>query len=528
MTFCVAWKTDTSAYIIADSAITRLSKENSDALETTSFLEKQGQLSQHKNVIEGGYKIFSGDSYAIGMAGDAHFATTVVNLLHMHLSYGRTAEQSIRMTIDNFTDFSQRPHIELVIITYTDKPLIYTLTNRGDEFECIPETLVLLGSPTTELIKYTTNFHEAFMKSWKSESNYSDRDDILFARMLGLLQSYGIHRYTMENGIGGTYSGVMVNKSGVLKQPDTCFLISGENPAFDTLKVASVHSNENHLCIINSDTAQIIIRNLAANADDITARNVAEQCRNVFDSGKFKYIILINIRMHTVCIIDMNYELHHMHLNIDVRESKQGTIGFLISNELAARLNNNYESSDGAAICYYSFMPPSSKQLSFIEDNIEKIRLGKMFDLTVEKYKFIVYEKGALLDWFYGNKESIFSFFKHYKNKELLRVINLESDTVIGEFKNGALVFPELGVSTEELFENTNTLDKIKDENIYMFETYINGNSDPYTINVLSHNIEEARKQALETLSSEYDEPHELIFAGKRFYHPAYYWAYKE
>ncbi|MCA3883042.1 hypothetical protein JKP13_20345 [Vibrio vulnificus] len=525
MTYCIAWKTDSSAYIFADSAITRLSGNGSSEPETTSFLEKQGQVEQQKHVIEGVYKILSGDHYAIGMAGDAGFAIQVVELLHLHLSCGRTVEQSIDMTIGNFTDFFQRPYIELVIAAFEGAPLVVTLKNRGDKFKLERDDLVLLGSPTSELVTYTTNFFNSFIESWNNESHLIDRDEMLFARMLGLLQSYGIHRYTIDKGIGGTYSGVMINQNGAENQPDTCFLISGESPAFDAKKVASVSSKENCLCIVNSDMAEIVIPNIAADVDSETAMNVAEHNRNVFDSGKFKYIILLNLSMHTVCIVNMNYELNHLLINLDIREDKQGTIGFLISDKLESDLNNGYETSDDTAIYYYPFIPAQNEQLSIIEKNIEKIRLGKLFNPVVEKYKFLIYESEELVDWFYGNEESILAFFKHYQNREYLRVVDLSTDFVVGEFKNGDLLYPKLDFPIKEVFDKIPS--KTRKEDMFIFDAYLPHSSEPYEMNVLGHSVEDAKQQAHVTLLSEYGESCGLIFSGKRFYHPAFYWTSK-
>lgn len=522
MTYCIAWKTESSAYIFADSAVTKLSGDEKNGLETTSFLEKQGQIEQEKYVVEGAYKIFSGDNYAIGMAGDAYFATQVVELLDLHLSVGRSVDEAIKMSIANFADFFQKPYIELVIICYSDRPTVFTLKNRGNDFSTEHENLVLLGSPTEDLVSYTTNFFDSFLESWKNESHLVDRDEILFARMLGLLQSYGMHRYTLDKGIGGTYSGVRVHENGLSEQPDTCFLISGENPAFDTKKIASVSSRSRCLCIVNSDMPEIIIPNRVSNIENATLESAAKKSRDVFDSGRFKYIILLNLTKHSACIVNMNYEHNHMFLNLDIRDSRKGTLGFLISHKLELDLNNGYDSSNDTAIYYYPFVSAEAEQLSEIDKNIEQIRLGKLFNQAVEKYKFIIYQSGKPVDWFYGNAESMLPFFKHYIDREYLLIVDLSTDYVVGEFENGKLLFPEQDFPIDEVFSKIPS--KTRQEDIFIFDAYVPGKSSPYEMNVLARNIEEAKQQATATLQSEYGEKCGLIFSGKRFYHPVFYW----
>jgi hypothetical protein len=520
LTYCVAWKTKTSAYIFADSAITEFSSNESEQPITSSFLEKQGKLNSEKYVFEGAYKIFSEDSYAIGMAGDSRFATQVVELLQMHLSCGRSVCQSIDMAINNFTDFSKRPYIQLVVAAFDEVPILFTVENRGDKFKIEQENLVLLGSPTKDLITYTTNFYQTFKKSWSEESHLPERDEILFARMLGLLQSYGIHSYTIEEGIGGTYSGVMINSKGLITQPDTCFLISGQSTAFDTKKTASISVRNNCLYIINSDMPEIVIPNKVVKLDKEISLSIADDARETFDSGRFKYVVLLNLSMHVVCIVDMNYGLNHILLNIDVRESKKGTIGFVISDTLEKYLNNGYDTRDDTAIYYCGFRPASVDRLSYIEKNIDKLRVGKILEPFNQKYKFLIYQSEQLIDWFYGNEKSILAFFKEHQNSEYLMVVDLSTDCVCAEFKNGEMIFPKLELPIKEVFDNISN--KVKKENIFLFDAYLPNTVEPYEINVLADNLDEATQQANATLASEYGESFGMTFSGKRFYHPEY------
>lgn len=522
MTYCIAWKTDTSAYIFADSVVTEFSSGGSEQPIRTSFLEKQGQINSENNVFEGAYKIFSGDNYAIGMSGDSRFATQVVELLQMHLNFGRSVCQSIDMTINNYTDFSKRPCVELVVASFDEHPVLFTVKNRGEKFNIEQQGLVLLGSPTKELITYTTNFYQSFKKSWNDESHLLERDEILFARMLGLLQSYGIHNYTIEEGIGGTYSGVMINSTGVITQPDTCFLISGESPAFDTKKIASISVKKNCLCIINSDMQEIVIPNKAASLDKEESLIIAGNARKIFDGGRFKYVILLNLSMHTACVIDMNYGLNHVLLNIDIREDKIGTIGFVISSTLEKYLNNGYDTSDDTAIYYCPFEHARVEQLSFIEENIDRLRVGKIIKPLNEKYKFLIYQSEQLIDWFYGNEKSIFPFLKEHQNSEYLMVVDLSTDFVSAELKNGEMIFPKLEFPIKEVFDNISN--KSKKENIFLFDAYLPDTDEPYEMNILADNLDAATQQANTTLESEYGESFGLVFSGKRFYHPEYYW----
>jgi hypothetical protein len=521
LTYCIAWKTESAAFIIADSAVTQLVLDEKEqrVLNYTSFLENQGLVSKDKYVTESAYKIYSVMNLSIGMVGDASFATEFVEVLAQHLEVGRSLDQAIEFTIKNYMDFSNKPYIELIIATFDDKPILVSIKNRGSEFTSYCNDLVLLGSADENLENYTEGFYNSFKKSWVNESHLFDRDEMFFIRMIGLLQSYGIHNYTMEDGIGGTYSGVIIDQNGITPQLDTCFLISGENPGFETKKVASVLVENNCICIVNSDCPTICISNKVSKNSNESMENTVNNAREIFDRGKFKYIVLLNLSTHTACIVNMDYKLNHLLLSLDIRNDKKGTIGFIISSEIEDDLNDGYAVNNDTTIRYYPYIPINPKQLSYIDQNIEQLRVGKVINPVVEKYKYLIYESGNLVQWFYGNLDSIIPFFKHYQDKELLRAVDMSTDMVVA----GQLVFPELDFPINEAFDNIPN--KKRQENIHLFDIYPPDSEDILSMSVLASDSKEATIQAQATLEAEYGESYGFLYVGMRFYHPAFYWS---
>jgi hypothetical protein len=96
----------------------------------------------------------------------------------------------------------------------------------------------------------------------------------------------------------------------------------------------------------------------------------------------------------------------------------------------------------------------------------------------------------------------------------------LSTDCVCAEFKNGEMIFPKLELPIKEVFDNISN--KVKKENIFLFDAYLPNTVEPYEINVLADNLDEATQQANATLASEYGESFGMTFSGKRFYHPEY------
>ncbi|MFQ1689248.1 hypothetical protein ACK39A_11860 [Aeromonas veronii] len=528
MTYSVAWTTETAAFIVTDSAVTNpIDNYDGTSNGTTSFCERQGRLDSGNYVYERAYKIFSKSNVAYSLAGDANFGTEFINDVAFRIELGLDVASSIRGAIDNYPDFKLKPSIEVTIAFYDEHPQLITVKNTRSTYIEFENGLVLTGSPTEELIDYTNTFYNVFMEDYLKIPLGSVSDEELLVKMIALLQSYGIHNYTIENGIGGAYTGVSVTGSGVEYQPDICYLISGENPAFDSLKIAAVNANEHSVCIINTDISDIVISNKNSDVTELTQTSFSDSCRNKFDRGEYKYFIFMNIYCHVVCIVDMNFSRHHLLLSLDVREDKEGTLGLIVSNDLQMMLNDGYQVptniQDTTFYCI-PFIPAPEGQVNLVEKELTKLRVGKISTPAVPKYKFILMESGSQVDWYYGNENSIFPFLKYNKDREFIRIVNVSTDMVALEFENGDVIFPDLGFHVDEVF--VNIVDKERKEDIYIFDFYPNNGDDEFLfVHVLATNIDDALNKAKQSVHSEYGYEPTLIFSGKQFYHPKYFFS---
>lgn len=528
MTYSVAWKTDTAAFIVTDSAVTTsIDQRNGESNGTTSFGERQGRLDNGNYVYERAYKIFSKSNIAYSLAGDAKFGTEFINDVIFRIEIGLNVESSIKGAIDNYPDFKFKPSIEVTIAFYDEHPQIVTVKNKRLTCVEFEEGLVLTGSPTKELINYTNTFYTVFMKDYLKIPLGSVSDEELLVKMIALLQSYGIHNYTIENGIGGAYTGLSVTDSGVKYQPDICYLISGENPAFDSQKIAAVNANEHSVCIINTDISDIVISNENSDITELCQNSFLVNSRNKFDRGEYKYFIFMNIYCHIVCIVNMNFSRHHLLLSLDVRKDKEGTLGLVVSNELQLMLNDGYRvptSIQDTTFYCIPFIPAPEAKINYIKKEITKLRVGKISEPVTPKYKFILMDSGGLVDWYYGNQDSIIPFLKYNKDQEFIRIVDVSTDMITLEFENGDIIFPELGYHVDELF--INILDKERKEDIYIFDFYPeNGDDDYLFVHVLATNIDDALTKAKLSVYNEYGCEPTLIFSGKQFYHPKYFFS---
>jgi hypothetical protein len=526
MTYSVAWKTDTAAFIVTDSAVTTFSDHsNGDANETTSFCEQQGRLDSGKYVYENAYKIFSKSNIAYSLAGDASFGSNFINDIAYRIEVGFDVESAVKGAIDNYLDFKCEPAIEITMAFYDEQPQLITIKNKRSTLVEFEEGLVLNGSPTTELIEYTNTFYNVFMEDYLKVPLGSVSDEELLVKMIALLQSYGIHNYTIDNGIGGAYTGLSVTSIGVEHQPDICYLISGENPAFDSQKMATVNANEHSVCIINTDISDIVISNYNSAVTDSYRVSLLEASRNRFDNGEYKYFIFMNTFCHVVCIVNMNFSRDHLLLSVDVREDKEGTLGLVVSTELQMMLNDGYKvprSLQDTSFHCIPFIPAPEAKINSLRNEIRKLRVGKISTPATPKYKFILIESGKQIDWYYGNQDSIIPFLKYNKDTEFIRVVDVSTDMVSLEFENGDIIFPELGYHIDELF--VKTVDKERKEDIYIFDFYPNNGVDEFLfVHVLATDIDDAFNKAKLSVFNEYGCDPALVFSGKQFYHPKYF-----
>lgn len=86
---------------------------------------------------------------------------------------------------------------------------------------------------------------------------------------------------------------------------------------------------------------------------------------------------------HVATIVDMNYEIYHHYLSLDIQEDRKGSIGFIISDPLQNKINDDNSIIDvkkepcSAVINYISYIPMDSKDIIALNEILPEIRLSK-------------------------------------------------------------------------------------------------------------------------------------------------------
>ena len=528
MTYCVAWRTETSTFIITDSAATSLSPYSYEQVGShTSFGELQGGVTKRNEYVsESAFKIYTHENTAICLSGDSNFGHNFIAILIDHLRYGATHQEALNRAIANFQNIRSEPQIKIAIAFHLSYPELITFDNRAEASIQTDVEYASFGSPPDDLKKYTKSFWQGFKETWIQEKYLAaEADERFLMRMLGLLQVYGIHNPTISERIGGAYTGIYVSANGLNTQPNVCYLVSGETVAFEIQRIVSICVKTDHFCIISNGEHNLLITNTTCcpNQDGPRLSASFGDAVNEFDNGQFGYVVLLNTARHSASIVQMNDNIHHQLLSIDIHGNNPETLGFIIS-EALVKIHNDYhqpiETPKYALITFTPYIPISADKLSLVEAQLERLRIEKIHGEAMDTLKFITYENSQPKEWFFGTPTTILPFINHYKNSELIRVVDLSSDCVVLEYSSEKIIFPEPELDLNQVFGKITK--KIRNENLYLFEilseTIL---PDSFELSIFSSNFEDAKEKATQQASLNFDN-FRLIFVGVRFYHPAY------
>lgn len=528
MTYCVVWKTNDAAFIAADSAITSYNGNVTGNPKGASSLgQNQGYTDNTKHVCEGAFKIFSSSNAALCLSGDVDFGHKIVDLTLAHLKNENTIFTALNLALSNYPDFRNRPAIKIAAISFDEEPTITVLSNTHDDFISTHENFVEFGSAPRDLSQYTTSFHKAFHDSWINESQlYDEANEIMLIRMLSLLQIYGMHNRILPNhGIGGSFTGLYISKHGIHRQPDICYALLAENPELGDSTCTLTLMKSDHFCIVNTGMCLAIGNGLIRTQNDLDRMDVSlTEAQQVFDSGKFDYIVILNKSRQTATALQMNRQLHHSLLSVDASEEYEETIGFAFSKKLMRIVNDNYDAVDTpryAVISFIGYEPASPEIIKDFEKSIHNLKNRNLRLNADYPLLFSVIKDDITIDSYLGGHNTALPFIKHFKNFSHLTISDWQSGELELEYRNG-----NINDKSVDLFFKNN-IDEIPDkENEFSIFSFIlepeSSQFAPRGSQLLARDWDEAEK----ILQYDIDAEPEMNFKARRaqkiFYHPLF------
>lgn len=377
MTYCLGWKTETCAYLIADAAVT---SPAAPSKLRSSFGEAHISGTAN-NVEEGALKIISAGSAGITFSGDASIGYPFVDAFRYAIDLGVEPKAALERTILSVNVHQDTPLSVLCAFGDRNGPhlLSFNAKHDGCIVDHVGRDLIQLGSLVGSDQEFITRISDDFIQ-WMKNTNLEGPDHL--ACTLGMCQSYGLHNNLLRNGVGGTFSGAFVDKTGFHCQPDILYLLfmPGDNStgmdgifAFNRSNVLIVQS------ILDDGPARIFVTSEQTEPQDKTverARDVYEQSLSAMHRLDFDYLSFLNTLAPRLAVLEMNNNKEHRYAIIECQSIKfsgnTATLGILFSPDLHRFLNGDCH-ADGRPkrdistvptpeLLFSKFAPPDTQQ----------------------------------------------------------------------------------------------------------------------------------------------------------------------
>ena len=345
MTYCVGWKTLNAVYLIADTAITSFKPLQCD---TTSFGEKQGTESGKDTgplVEERALKITQlGKSAAATFAGDVKRGRALTEILEARLNEGDSPRKALEDAVKQNAPFPVDEAVHFLFAFFDDgKPFLLALDTSQSDIAHEVHGIIHLGSLNSGFHDLTEKFIVPLMRKEIELQNAKHSERVL-AQALAVVQSYGIHDYLIEKGVGGAFFGLRISLEGVRWQPDILYVLHSSNLKSENPDLSAVLIRKGVACLVNSIAGRnkfFAYPRQSETVDECTRRveKASLDAIGSFDRGKFDFITFLNIGKHIVTVVEMRQSLTHRLLCVEPVAGSDGALGIYWSPELMHKVN---------------------------------------------------------------------------------------------------------------------------------------------------------------------------------------------
>ena len=352
MTYCLGWRTQACAYLVADTAVT--SPRPLRALRS-SFGE-QHVSGATGNVEEGALKIISARGAGITFSGNAAIGRDVADTFRMASEAGLAPRRALQTAITSSISAGDRVDLCVLCAFMEDnEPHLLSFNRDGDQrfIEHAQGDVVQLGSLVGRR-NVVCQLSAAFIGQLK---NTDFEGPALLACALGLCQSYGIHNVLLDLGVGGAFVGALIDAAGFHWQPDTAYLLFAPGKS-DLLEQDGVFPLvRDDVLVIRSllaDGPPRVIMNSLGEPLEVAlkhAGNVDRQCLVMLGKLQFDYLIFLNTAVPIIAVVEMGRRFEHRHVivhpSLPPSAEGRGHIPMSIGAPLYFLMNTTSYSIDG-------------------------------------------------------------------------------------------------------------------------------------------------------------------------------------
>jgi hypothetical protein len=318
MTYCVGWKSQSAVFLAADSAETSFDEPK---LKLSTMGEKHSTLRGQTDgpfVQESALKLHDFGQCAVTFAGDCGDGYRVIGNMKQALARGATA-------LDAFADSIIDRTGAQVILAFMDdnRPMLAVWNADGDATLRVDVNRIQLGTINDDYRALTSKMLDTIL-------GFPDHSNRILALTLSLLQSYGIHDYLIERGIGGAFCGLYVDSEGVKWQPDMLCLIA--HPRLTNVDSVGSFARDGVWCLFNSATeaGTIVIGNRRENESGEICRQRMQDVRLAFsqrnEEAQFDFVTVLNTGHHVASVIELLGHREHELLTLGKHPSIPRTL----------------------------------------------------------------------------------------------------------------------------------------------------------------------------------------------------------
>jgi hypothetical protein len=337
MSYVLGWKTRSNVYVAADSMITS-APTSIDA--QSSFGERQiseGGVS----VAERGLKIVVDGDLAIGLCGDSQVARSLAASLFRSYRRLRDPEAALHEMLVSNGPFSKGCGAQLIVAWRGEPcPRLFSFNREGcgglHEYgfgEGVPLGSVrpIYKGVTQELLK------RLFVVEPQGSAVY-------LASALGMLQSLGVRDYLVDDGVGGSFTGVRVTRQAIAWQPDLLYVI--DEPGENIWSAVATCVRDDTLVVNSTLTNQARVFMTDVNDEKNLAQWVTQWgalAGGYITDKRFDFVVLLGLRHHVVIVIEMRRTLESKALRFHSDSpARDGVTWFELRADLVAALRRPF------------------------------------------------------------------------------------------------------------------------------------------------------------------------------------------
>ena len=296
MTFIIGYRDEQAAYLVADSAVTGNLGFTKPWCKT-SFGEMETSNGP-ESVQEAGIKIINLGRVAIAISGDMRSAAGILKAIRDELRQTNRPRQAIAKVVMRTGKVDAR-HAYSLLCAAPDPtgPLLFGVTSEGDITDIDIGYAATAGSlgiePAAENLSSIV-IHAAGDTSLSSISRLT--------AMMASMQNYTIHNSLIPSGVGGAFTGMVVNRRFTRWQDNILTLFHDGASMLDDYVFTRIYEN---VLIITSHELQagmILACQVNTTSSDAWFKKWHQDFRTDLQRGRVDYLVIQSTKYRRVAI----------------------------------------------------------------------------------------------------------------------------------------------------------------------------------------------------------------------------------